>query len=322
MSKVDLIFQHENTIYYPTVEEGVSLTWSRKGSPGKLKFSVVKDSALLIEEGDAVKLTVDGTDMFYGFVFTKSRSGKTPKVIDITVYDQLRYFKNKDTYVYSGKKASEVIKMIAEDFRLKVGVLEDTGFVIGSRTEDNATLFDIAQNALDETLQAKTQLYVLYDDVGKLTLRNIENMKLNLLLDVDTIGEYSYSSSIDKQTYNQIKISFENQSTGKREIFIAKDSTHINEWGLLQYTDTVELSASGAAKAEALLKLYNEKTRTLSVSSVLGDTRVRAGSSVIVKLDLGDIGIQSYMLVESVTHKFKQAQHLMDLKLRGGTFVA
>lgn len=322
MSKVDLIFQHENTIYYPTVEEGVSLTWSRKGSPGKLKFSVVKDSALLIEEGDTVKLTVDGTDMFYGFVFTKSRSGKTPKVIDITVYDQLRYFKNKDTYVYSGKKASEVIKMIAEDFRLKVGVLEDTGFVIGSRTEDNATLFDIAQNALDETLQAKTQLYVLYDDVGKLTLRNIENMKLNLLLDVDTIGEYSYSSSIDKQTYNQIKISFENQSTGKREIFIAKDSTHINEWGLLQYTDTVELSASGAAKAEALLKLYNEKTRTLSVSSVLGDTRVRAGSSVIVKLDLGDIGIQSYMLVESVTHKFKQAQHLMDLKLRGGTFVA
>lgn len=322
MSKVDLIFQHENTIYYPTVEEGVSLTWSRKGSPGKLKFSVVKDSALLIEEGDTVKLTVDGTDMFYGFVFAKSRSGKTPKVIDITVYDQLRYFKNKDTYVYSGKKASEVIKMIAEDFRLKVGVLEDTGFVIGSRTEDNATLFDIAQNALDETLQAKTQLYVLYDDVGKLTLRNIENMKLNLLLDVDTIGEYSYSSSIDKQTYNQIKISFENQSTGKREIFIAKDSTHINEWGLLQYTDTVELSASGAAKAEALLKLYNEKTRTLSVSSVLGDTRVRAGSSVIVKLDLGDIGIQSYMLVESVTHKFKQAQHLMDLKLRGGTFVA
>lgn len=322
MSKVDLIFQHENTIYYPTVEEGVSLTWSRKGSPGKLKFSVVKDAALLIDEGDAVKLTVDGTDMFYGFVFAKSRSGKTPKVIDITVYDQLRYFKNKDTYVYSGKKASEVIKMIAEDFRLKEGVLEDTGFVIGSRTEDNATLFDIAQNALDETLQAKTQLYVLYDDVGKLTLRNIENMKLNLLLDVDTIGEYSYSSSIDKQTYNQIKISFENQSTGKREIFIAKDSTHINEWGLLQHTDTVELSASGAAKAEALLKLYNEKTRTLSVSSVLGDTRVRAGSSVIVKLDLGDIGIQSYMLVESVTHKFKQAQHLMDLKLRGGTFVA
>ena len=259
--------------------------------------------------------------MFYGFVFTKSRSGRTPNVIEVTAYDQLRYFKNKGTYVYSNKKASDVIKMIAEDFGLSVGTLEDTGYIIGSRTEDNTTLFDIAQNALDETLRAKTKIYVLYDKVGKLTLQDIESMKLNLLIDADTIGEYSYSSTIDKQTYNQIKITFENKDSGKREIFIAKDSSNINKWGLLQYTDTVELSASGAAKAEALLKLYNTKTRSLSISDALGDTRVRAGSSVIVKLGLGDINVQSYLLVESVTHKFKQEQHLMDLKLRGGTFV-
>ena len=319
--KVDLIIQNGSTIYYPIVEEGISLSWDRKGSPGKLKFSVVKDSVLSFQEGNAVKLTVDGTDMFYGFVFTKSRSGSSPNVIEVTAYDQLRYFKNKDTYVYSNKKASEVIKMIAEDFGLSVGELEDTKHVIGSRTEDNATLFDIAQNALDETLQAKTQLYVLYDKVGKLTLQNIENMKLNLLIDADTIGGYSYSSTIDKQSFNQIKITFENKDSGKREIFIAKDSANINKWGLLQYTDTVELSSSGAAKAEALLKLYNTKTRTLSISDALGDVRVRAGSSVIVKLGLGDINVQSYLLVESATHKFKQEQHLMDLKLRGGTFV-
>ena len=312
MSKVDLIIQSGSTILYPIVEEGISLSWDRKGSPGKLKFSVVKDSVLSFQEGDAVKLSVDGTDMFYGFVFTKSRSGRTPNVIEVTAYDQLRYFKNKDTYVYSNKKASDVIKMIAEDFGLSVGALEDTGYVIASRTEDNA---------LDETLRAKTKLYVLYDKVGKLTLQDIESMKLNLLIDADTIGEYSYSSTIDKQTYNQIKITFENKDSGKREIFIAKDSSNINKWGLLQYTDTVELSASGAAKAEALLKLYNTKTRSLSISDALGDTRVRAGSSVIVKLGLGDINVQSYLLVESVTHKFKQEQHLMDLKLRGGTFV-
>ena len=63
------------------------------------------------------------------------------------------------------------------------------------------------------------------------------------------------------------------------------------------------------------MKLYNTKTRSLSISDALGDTRVRAGSSVIVKLGLGDINVQSYLLVESVTHKFKQEQHLMDLKL-------
>lgn len=319
--KIDLTIQNGDTVYYPTVEENISVDWDRQGTPGKLKFSVIKDEILSFQEGNPVKLTVDGTDMFYGFVFTKSRSGKSSYLIDVTAYDQLRYFKNKDTYVYSNKKANEVIKMIAEDFNLNVGVLEDTEYVIASRTEDNTTLFDIAQNALDETLKAKTQLYVLYDNVGKLTLQNVENMKLNLMIAADTVGDYTYSSSIDNQTFNQVKITYENKNSGKREVYIAKDSSHINAWGLLQYTDNVELAASGAAKAEALLKLYNAVTRSLSISDALGDVRVRAGSSIIVKLGLGDMNVQNYMLVEKVTHKFKQNQHLMDLKLRGGPFV-
>lgn len=320
--KVDILIQRDSNIYYPIVAEDVKLTWERKGTPGKLTFSVVKDDVISFAEGNPVKLTIDCVDLFYGFVFKKSRSGTSPNVIEVTAYDQLRYFKNKDTYVYSNKKANEVIRMIADDFNLKVGTLEDTGYVIGSRTEDDSTLFDIVQNALDETLQAKTKLYVLYDDVGKLTLKNIESMKLDLLIDADTIGDYSYTTSIDDQTYNQIKITFENQDSGKREVFIAKDSANINRWGLLQYTDSVELSTSGAAKAEALLKLYNSLTRTLSVSNALGDIRVRGGSSVIVKLGLGDINVQSYLMVESVTHNFTNGQHLMDLKLRGGQFVS
>ena len=320
--KADICIRSGDTFYYPMVEEGITLDWERKGAPGKLKFSVVRDEILSFQEGDTVILQVDGTTLFHGFVFSKDRSGSTPYLIEVTAYDQLRYFKNKDTYTYENKTAGEVVQMIAEDFGLQTGELENTGHVIAARTEDDATLFDIVQNALDETLQAKTALYVLYDDVGKLTLRNIENMKLDILLDADTIGNYSYSSTIDGQTYNQIKITFENQESGTREIYVAKDTANINRWGLLQHTEKVELAANGAAKAEALLKLYNTKTRSLSVSDALGDVRVRGGSSVIVKLSLGDMNIQSYLLVERVTHKFNQNQHLMDLKLRGGTFVA
>lgn len=319
--KLDLIIQSGDMIYYPILAEGVTLDLSRKGSPGKLTFSVVMDGELSFEEGDAVKLTVDDTDIFYGFVFVKSRSGQNSSVVDVTAYDQLRYFKNKETYTYTNKTATEVVKMVAEDFALNVGELDDTGYKIESQTEDDAALFDIVQNALDETLTHEKKLYILYDDVGKLTLKNVENMKLNLLIDVDTIGNYTYTSSIDSQTYNQIKITYANSDSGKREVYIAKDSAHINKWGLLQYTDTVESAASGAQKANALLELYNQKTRNLSISDQLGDVRVRAGSSLIVKLDLGDISIQSYMLVENVTHHFKHEQHLMDLKLRGGTFV-
>ena len=311
--KIDLIIGNSSTLYYPAVEDGVTLEWDRKGSPGKLRFCVVRDEVLKVEEGDAVKLAVDGTELFYGFVFTKSSSGRSRQLLDVTAYDQLRYFKNKDT-------AGEVIRMIADDFRLHVGTIADTHYVIPSRTEDNVSLFDIVQSALDETLKAETKLYVLYDDVGAITLRDAESMKLNLVVNAGTAGDYAYTSSIDTQTYNQIKVVCENGD--KRRIFIAKDGSNINRWGLLQYTDTVESAASGAKKADALLGLYNQKTRNLSVSDALGDLRVRAGSSVVVQLSFDDISVQGYMLVEKVTHRFKDGQHLMDLKLRGGTFVS
>ena len=318
--KIDLIIGDSSTLYYPAVEDGVTLEWDRKGSPGKLRFCVVRDEVLKVEEGDAVKLAVDGTELFYGFVFTKSSSGRSRQLLDVTAYDQLRYFKNKDTYVYTNKTAGEVIRMIADDFRLHVGTIADTHYVIPSRTEDNVSLFDIVQSALDETLKAETKLYVLYDDVGAITLRDAESMKLNLVVNAGTAGDYAYTSSIDTQTYNQIKVVCENGD--KRRIFIAKDGSNINRWGLLQYTDTVESAASGAKKADALLGLYNQKTRNLSVSDALGDLRVRAGSSVVVQLSFDDISVQGYMLVEKVTHRFKDGQHLMDLKLRGGPFVS
>lgn len=319
--KAEITIQSGSTRLYPAVPEGINLEWNRSGAPGKLMFSVVKDGVISFQEGDTVTLAVDGVAMFRGFVFTKSRTGRDKNVIDVVAYDQLRYFKNKDTLVYSNKTAAEVVQIIAEKFRLQTGTLDDTGYKIATRTEDDTTLFDMVQNALDETLQARTQLFVLYDDVGKLTLKNIENMKLNIVFDTDTLGDYKYSSTIDGQTYNQVKISCENSKTGKRDIFIAKHSENINKWGLLQFTDKVELAESGVAKAEALLKLYNTKTRNLSADDALGDVRVRAGSLVLVKLDLGDTAVQSYLMVEQVKHTFKNNEHLMSLKLRGGIFV-
>ncbi len=78
--------------------------------------------------------------------------------------------------------------------KLNVGTIEDTGYIIASRVEDNKTLFDIIQNALDLTLQNRKKLYVLYDDFGKLTLKNVESMKLNLMIDDETAENYSYTS--------------------------------------------------------------------------------------------------------------------------------
>jgi hypothetical protein len=316
----ELIISNGGSLQVPPVKEGISWELERKGVPGKLSFTVMPDGGLSFQEGNAVRLTIDGVNLFYGFVFQKksSRDG----TISVTAYDQLRYLKNKDTYVYGNKTASELIKMIAQDFRLNCGVIEDTGFRIQSRVEDNKTLFDIIQTALDLTLQSRGRLYVLYDDFGRLALKDAENMKTNILIDSEAGENYDYTSSIDGETYNRIKLAYENEESGKRDIYIAQDGQRINDWGVLQYFETMRDNANGRAKADALLSLHNQKTRNLTIKNAFGDLRVRAGSSVAVMMDLGDISIKNYMMAEKVKHTFNNGLHTMDLTLRGGEFVA
>lgn len=316
---IELLIQNGSMIYVPVVEGELKLSWERKGTPGKLEFSVIQDDILHFEEGNPVKLTVDDTAMFYGFVFSRRRKAGSP-VVSVTAYDQTRYLKNKDTLLAEGMKASDLLKRLADDFRLRLGTVEDTEYVLESIVEENATLFDMLQNALDETLLHTGRLYCLYDDAGALTLKELSSMKLNLLIDEETAETYDYSSGIDGQTYNKIKLAFDNEETGKREIYVAQDGEHINQWGVLQYFEMEQTATGAAAKAETLLKLYNRKSRNLSIQNAFGDVRVRAGSGVAVLLHLDDLTLSQYMLVEKVVHHWKEGVHGMDLTLIGGEF--
>jgi len=318
--QVELLIQHGNKVFIPAVEEGITWATERKGCPSELQFKVIKDDTLTITEGDAVRLKVDGANVFYGFIFKMKRDKQ--QIISVTAYDQLRYLKNKDTYVYEYKTAGELIKMIANDYNLQTGFIEDTDYTIPSRVEENTSLFDMIQNALDLTLQNQSYMYVMYDDFGKITLKGLDNMRLNLLIDEETGENFDYTSSIDDQTYNRVKLTYDNEETGTREVYISQDSKNMNTWGVLQYFDTLQKGENGSAKADALLSLYNKKTRNLSIKNAFGDTRVRAGSMVVVMLDLGDMKVKNLMLVEKCKHEFKESQHLMTLTLRGGEFIA
>ena len=315
-----LLIQNGNRVFEPVVQDGVTWTTERKGAAGKLEFKVLKDNIINFEEGNPVAFKVDNTNLFYGFVFKKKRDKE--KIITTTAYDQLRYLKNKDTKTYTNKRADELLQMIANEYQLNTGVLENTGYVIAKKAESNQSLFDIILNALDETIRNRKEMYVLYDDYGKICLKNLERMKVGLVIDEETGENYDYESSIDSDTYNQIKLTYDNSDTGKRDIYIARDSSNIEKWGVLQYFDTIDEKTNGAVKARALLDLYNQKTRSLEIKNALGDIRVRGGSLIIVNLDLGDIKLKNFMLVEKAKHTFKDGEHFMDLTLRGQNFIS
>ena len=298
---VEILIQNDQ-IYLPAVEGSVKLEQSRKGAPAKLTFTVLKDGVLNFQEGNPVTMRFNGKPVFAGFVFKKSRSDGLQ--INVTAYDQLRYLKNKDTLSYTNKTYAELLSMIATDYHLQVGTVADTKYKIPSRIEEG-TLLDMLQNASDLTVVNTGVLYVLYDDFGKLTLKPLKDMILDVVVDEDTAKGYDYESSIDKDTYNKIKLAVDNDQTGERETHVTNEPVNQGKWGQLQYYEKIDGSPTAAVLAERakiLLNYYNKKHRTLTIKGAFGDLRVRGGSLLVVKMGLGDIAVNNYMCVEKVTH--------------------
>lgn len=317
---VEIQIKNNGLTYVPVISGNVVWTTERTGTAGKLTFTVVKDNIIDFQEGNPVTLKVDGKEVFYGYVFEKKRT-KEP-TISVTAYDQLRYLKNKDYFIMESHTASDLIRHIAEDFRLNCGEIEDTGYV---RTTKNCegTLFDIFQEALDDTLMNRKEIYVLYDDYGKLTLKNIKSMKIDdmQVITDSRLENIDYSTSIDGETYNRVRLVYEDKDSGTAKIYQSQSTDSMNKWGVLQYFEKANQTTGLKAKTDALLGLYNKKTRKLVLKGVFGDLRVRAGCMVPVLLNLGDIVTQQFFICEKVTHTFSENRDSMDLSLRGSDFI-
>lgn len=291
----------------------ITLETNRTGSPGTLKFTVIKAGDLSFFEGDVVRFSVDGKLQFYGWVFTKVKDRWG--LIQVTCYDRLRYLKANASYAFYKQKAGDIIRQIAEDLAIEVGDLADTGYAIPSLIEENQSCMDIVQSAVQQTLLNTGKVYVFYDNGSGLALQEAEQLKADVIIgDKSLLTDYSYKTDIDAQTYNYVKLSRPNEETGGADVYVAEDSANIAQWGLLQLYQTVDGSANAAQieeQAKTMLKYYNRRMRTLSVNS-LGVVGLRAGQMVLMKVPgLGDINLDQYVLLERVTHTYKNDSHTM-----------
>lgn len=220
---IQMAIKHNGETFIPCVEDGVQIETDRHGSAGKMTFTTMAVKSFL--EGDPVAFYYDGKCIFKGYVFTKKRNKSLPK-ITVTAYDQLRYLKNKFSYVFVNKKASDIVKSLCEDFNLEVGTIEDSKYVVEAIAEENKAAIDIIMTATQETLANTGQMFVLYDDAGKVCYRNVLNLKVNTILDKDTAQDLDYQTSIDEETYNRVVLYYKPKSnSGSSATFSSMDSS-------------------------------------------------------------------------------------------------
>lgn len=299
---------------YEISELVTSVSYTDKLNDGcsKLEFSYIDDD-LIIKNGNVVRFKYDDANIFYGYVFKVS--GNKGKEITVTAYDQLRYCKAKDTIVVKNDTITTLVNKMCNYFNLRKGMLTDTKYKLPVSVQDDKTWLDIIYTAISDTLMNTGKWYCLRDEFGSLAIRDLEDLTLNLILgDESLVYDYEYEKSIDDEFYNQIKIVSDNEKTGKRDVYIAKDSNSIEKYGLLQYFEVLDKNVNPSQarlKADTLLKLYNREVETLELEC-LGDVRVRAGNSFYGQIE--DISLNKRLIVKSVTHEFVPV-HTMSLEV-------
>lgn len=311
------IVARKGKIYEPPILEGFTWETERTGSPGKMVFSVVKTDALGFNEGDRVRFLYGNKLVFVGFIFKKHRT--RDHHIEVTAYDQIRYLKNKTTYLMENVRADQVLKRICDDYHLAMRPLPNTGFVIEKFEQSNQTMLDIILEALELTQMATRKFFYLYDDAGYLALGDISASHTGLTIHEESAEDFDYTTSIDSDTYNRIVI-IDNEHKSGDGIAVAEDNKNggtQEQWGVLtHYVDGNNIS-NPQQYANNLLKYHNRISRALSVSGQIGDIKVRAGSRIYLYLNLGDKYANWDMVVDKVTHKFEHDRHSMDLTLIG-----
>lgn len=327
--KKDLTLIINNNIVEPIND--VTLSRHLKDTPSNVSFSILKRENGDVNLGDTVLLKYKNENIFKGYIFNIDEN--EDELLNIKCYDQLRYFKNSHTMTIKNKTAKDVINEVCSYFKLKVGEITETGIDVAPQqiVIDGKTLFEIVYDTLDFTTyynakQGEEHLtsFVLYDNVGEITLKKLGDLKTDVVLSEDNILSYSYSKNIDNNTYNTIFLYSKNKASEDEEknviaIYKIEDSNTQKKYGMLQkVVNTDNITEEQAKKyGQDLLKFYNAPEYKFKITAIGSDINIRGGTKIAVSLKLNDFEIKNNLIVNEVNHKFNDNEYTIDLELLG-----
>lgn len=234
------LFVIKDTEWLELVAESVSLEGHRFQAPRSIEATIVikqgDHTYYSVTEGDTVLFKWKGKELFRGTVFARTPDEHT---LAFSAYDMLQYLvKNQDVYVFSNQRADQMIRRIANDFQIPTASIANTGHTIKSLViKNDTTLYDIILKALKQTKSQTGRNYQLYSEKGKLGLRAWPDPAEVWVLETGVnITGYQYSTSINDTA---TRVVLRRQKDNKTYKASAKDSSGLNKYGVLQYTETV-----------------------------------------------------------------------------------
>ena len=325
MATLELLFEDPGGgDIYKYLPSTLSLRTERTCTPATLSGDIPDVTGKTPRMGATVRLKVDGVFMFYGFVFSSSitRWG----VFSFTAYDNLRYLKNTFSNHYVGSYTfDQVLRDIATANNLKIGKIAQTPNSGRNLSIDNESGFDVISRLVDTATVLTKKILVFYDNFGELTLSYADEMIADVLVGDDALAtEYTLTTNIDDDTYNQIALFRESSSTGGRAYVTAPPKEQHNEnadkWGVLRLTETVDdilTDAQMQDRADKLLEMKNRPFKSMNITA-LGVVGLRAGMMITIHFPSLDdeVSRRQTVILDAVEHTFEDCTHTMTLETR------
>ena len=317
---IQLIVQDSQTGERKDISElvqEVAWTTTLEGTAGQLSFTLIP-SNYNFPSGSVVWFSAPNkADIFRGYIFTTSLT-KT-RTLNVLAYDQLRYLKNVDTYVFKNMAAHQIFEKICKDLQLNYEIAAQVDYICAPATRDNRALSEMIQLALDETFAKTGEYLFMRDDFGTLVLDNLMNYKRRYLLDKDILNlDFSYSRSIDENVANRIKLVRSEKQGSQTQVSFKQDTANVARWGVLQHYEVISAEGSQADlddRAQKLLDLKNKPVERLSFTTE-GKLDVFAGCGLYVNLDeIAQNKVNKFCIITSAKHTFKNQEHTMNIEV-------
>jgi len=266
---------------------------------------------LNVELGSSIAFYYEDKLRYTGVVFALDLTSSGD--MTLTTYDANIYLaKSQDTRIFTNKKASDIIRILANDFGIAVGQIADTGYVIPYLKLANQSLFDMITKALVLTYKQTGKRYFVGNDNGKLTLTAGVSKTTYLFSDKQNLISASYTRSIE-DVITQVKVI--GGAKGKETVIIAKDDEKRKKYGVLQIVEEMDEESPESQikqRAQTLLAENSKESEQFSIDT-LGVIEVDVGTPVYVYNEMTRTNRAFY--VTDISHNISSDIYTMSMQL-------
>ncbi|QIZ66697.1 XkdQ/YqbQ family protein [Geobacillus subterraneus] len=266
---------------------------------------------LSFQKGKPVRF-FDDKELFRGLLFATGKNEAGEGLL--TCYDPNIYLvKNADTIKFTKKKASEMAKYICSLYKIPVGTIADTGYVIPKHIFREKPLAEMLFTALTTTRKHTGRRFFISNHLGKFTLTEMKVPSAKLIIESGrNLLSLSVNESIE-ETKTKVKVI---GGTDKKPVTVTvQNNSLVKQYGVMQHVERADEKLNKAQLqklANQLLKEMGKVATDMSLES-LGINEITSGSVIQVYNKM--TGINGTYYVNSDTHHYENGVHTMSLTI-------